>query len=58
MSHPIEENPSADDNPCPAGQLRALRIVDDADRGIPTPPLGVNGDKHLSVGFRGLLAQS
>ncbi len=32
--------------PPPAGQLRPLRVVDDVDRGIPTPPLGVNGDKH------------
>lgn len=32
--------------PPPAGQLRPLRMVDDADRAIPTPPLGVNGDKH------------
>lgn len=32
--------------PSPAGQLRPLRKVKDLDRGIPTSPLGVNGDKH------------
>ncbi|MGI8412347.1 MAG: hypothetical protein ACR2QA_07600 [Solirubrobacteraceae bacterium] len=32
--------------PPPTGQLRPLRIIDQADRDIRTPPLGVNGDKH------------
>ncbi len=32
--------------PPPVGQLRPLRMVDDADRGVPTPSLGVSGDKH------------
>ena len=33
--------------PPPRGQLRPLRPADhDADRAVPTPPLGVSGDKH------------
>ena len=33
--------------PPPAGHLRPLRqVVDDNDRAILTPPLGVSGDKH------------
>jgi hypothetical protein len=32
--------------PPPAGQLRPLRRVDEDDRPIPTPPLGVSGDKY------------
>jgi sugar diacid utilization regulator len=31
----------------PISGLRPLRRVDqDLERGVPTPPLGVNGDKH------------
>jgi hypothetical protein len=32
--------------PPPAGQLRPLRQRDSEDRAVPTPPLGVSGDKH------------
>ncbi|MGH3263426.1 MAG: Tn3 family transposase, partial [Trebonia sp.] len=32
--------------PPPAGELRALRTAPQEHRGAPTPPLGVNGDKH------------
>jgi len=33
--------------PPPAGHLRPLRRIDqDSRRGVPTPPLGVSGDKH------------
>ena len=32
--------------PPPAGQLRPLRQRDSDDRAVPTPPLGVSGDKH------------
>ncbi len=32
--------------PPPAGQLRPLRQHDLDYRDIPTPPLGVSGDKH------------
>ena len=32
--------------PPPAGQLRPLRRLEGDNRAIPTPPLGVSGDKH------------
>jgi hypothetical protein len=32
--------------PPPAGQLRPLRQDNSDDRALPTPPLGVSGDKH------------
>jgi len=32
--------------PPPPGQLRPLRMIDDADPRTPTSPLGVSGDKH------------
>ena len=32
--------------PPPAGKLRPLRLADDHERAVPTPPLGVSGDKH------------
>jgi len=32
--------------PPPAGQLRPLRHITDDNAALPTPPLGVNGDKH------------
>jgi hypothetical protein len=33
-------------HPPPAGQLRPLRRHNSDDRAVPTPPLGVSGDKH------------
>jgi hypothetical protein len=33
--------------PPPAGHLRPLRRIEEDNReGVPTPPLGVSGDKH------------
>jgi hypothetical protein len=32
--------------PPPLGQLRPLRLTGETDRAVPTPPLGVSGDKH------------
>ena len=43
--------------PPPAGQLRPLRRADEnTDRGVPTPPLGVSGDKHQALDFARMMA--
>jgi hypothetical protein len=43
--------------PPPAGQLRPLRRVDDdIHRAVPTPSLGVSGDKHQALDFAPMMA--
>jgi hypothetical protein len=38
-----------DHQPPPEGQLRPLRQGGSDDGAVPTPPLGVSGDKHQSL---------
>jgi hypothetical protein len=42
----LEAAITAAERPATREPIAALRLVDDADRDVPTPPLRVNGDKH------------